>query len=153
MFDWLRSLSRFSMLINSTMWSCNIFFCIQLFSTFFHSSEFSESKCFLVQVFLTPGFSGSGSRVSVHVLEVAFTLITISLLHSVSFWQNRKKRQIFKKIDRIYPTVKFLSYCCMKNIWSIICPHKFYSWAKKNLGATAKIKQIPHWLTNALLQI
>ena len=74
MFDWLTSLSRFSMLINYTMWSSNFFCCIQLFPAFFivqdfHSPDFSGSRFFRVQDFQVPGFSGS--RVWVQVLEVA----------------------------------------------------------------------------------
>ena len=97
------------MLINYTMWSSNLFFCIQSFPAFFivhnfQSPDFSGSRFFSVQVFqdpdfsgsrfflvhvfldpgfsgsiffrihvqdLGPGFSGSGSKVWVQVLEVA----------------------------------------------------------------------------------
>ena len=57
-------LSRFSMLINYTMCSSNLFFCIQLFPTFFivqnfQSTDFSGSRIFRIQFFLSPGFSGS----------------------------------------------------------------------------------------------
>ena len=47
------------------------FFCIQLFATSFIVQVFSGSGFFRVQVFQCPGFSGSGSRVWVQVLEVA----------------------------------------------------------------------------------
>ena len=97
MFDWLKSfLSRISMLINYTMWSSNLFFfCIQLFPAFFYSTGFSffrvlvfQSPCFSgsrffwVQAFLGRGFSGSGSRVWVLVLEVA---VVVSFL-IFPFW-------------------------------------------------------------------
>ena len=70
MFNWLASfLSRFSMLINYTIWSSNLFFCIRLFPAFFivqnfQSPDFSRSRFFRVQffwvqVFLGPGCSGS----------------------------------------------------------------------------------------------
>ena len=63
-------LSRFLMLINYTMCSSNLFFCIELFPTFFivqnfQSPHFSGPSFFWVQVFLSLGFSGlrfSGSR-------------------------------------------------------------------------------------------
>ena len=62
-------LSRFSMLINYTMWSSNLFCCIQLFPTFFIAQDFqicqglgfSESRIFWVQVFQGLG-PGSESR-------------------------------------------------------------------------------------------
>ena len=62
-------LSRFSMLINYTMWSSNLFCCIQLFPTFFIVQDFqicqglgfSESRIFWVQVFQGLG-PGSESR-------------------------------------------------------------------------------------------
>ena len=77
------------MLINYTMWSSD-FFLHPVVSRVFHSSEFSESTFFRIQVFLSPGFSGpgfsesrffwvhvsqgpdpgSGSRVWAQVLEV-----------------------------------------------------------------------------------
>ena len=47
-------ISRFSMLINFTMWSSNRFFCNQLFPAFFRDGLFR------VQVFQSPGFSESG---------------------------------------------------------------------------------------------
>ena len=52
------------MLINYTMWCSNLFFCIQLFPTFFivqafHSPDFSRSTFFRVQRFLGPGCSES----------------------------------------------------------------------------------------------
>ena len=55
---------RFLPSINYTMLSSNLFFCIQLFPTFFivqvfQSPDFSESKFFMVKVFQGPGFSGS----------------------------------------------------------------------------------------------
>ena len=61
-------LSRFSMLINYTMWSSNLFCCIQLFPTFFIVQDFqicqglgfSESRFFRVWVQgLSPGFRSS----------------------------------------------------------------------------------------------
>ena len=50
--------------INYTMWSSNLFFCIQLFPAFFivqnfQSPDFSGYRFFMVQVLLDPGFSGS----------------------------------------------------------------------------------------------
>ena len=68
-------ISRFSMLINFTMWSSNRFFCNQLFPAFFKDglfrvevfqgpgfseSGFSESRFFRVQVFLRQVFLSSG---------------------------------------------------------------------------------------------
>ena len=68
-------ISRFSMLINFTMWSSNRFFCNQLFPAFFRNglfrvqvfqgpgfseSGFSESRFFRVQVFLSQVFLSSG---------------------------------------------------------------------------------------------
>ena len=49
------------MLINYTMWSSNLFLCIQLLPEFFivQSPDFSESRFFRAQVFVSPGFSGS----------------------------------------------------------------------------------------------
>ena len=83
--------SVISMLINFTMWSSNFFFfCIQLSPAFlivqvFQSPGFSGSSFSRVQVFLSPSFSGSrvfqgpgpgsGSRVWVQVLEVALTTL------------------------------------------------------------------------------
>ena len=54
-------ISRFLTSINYTMLSFNLFFCIQLFPTFFifqvfQSPDFSEPKYFRVQVFQGPGF-------------------------------------------------------------------------------------------------
>ena len=82
------------MLINYTMWSSNLFCCIQLFPALFivqdfqgpdfsgsrffwvpvfPSPGFSSSRFFWVQVFLGPGFSGSRIfRARVQVLEVSF---------------------------------------------------------------------------------
>ena len=84
MFDWLTSLSRFSVLINYTMWSSNLFFCIQLFPAFFIIVQnFSGSRFLRVQVFQGPD-PGSGSSVWVQVLEIAFLLVTF-----VSFYFQR----------------------------------------------------------------
>ena len=68
-------LSRFSMLINYTMWSSNLFCCIQLFPSFFWvqvflGPDFSGFRFFWVQVFQGSG-PGSGSRAWIQVLEVA----------------------------------------------------------------------------------
>ena len=63
-------LSRILMLINYTMWSSNLFLHPAV-SRVFHSSGFSGSRFFRVQVFQGSGFSGSGSRVWAQVLEVA----------------------------------------------------------------------------------
>ena len=57
-------ISRFLTSINYTMLSFNLFFCIQLFPTFFifqvfQSPSISGSRCFRVQVFLSPDFSES----------------------------------------------------------------------------------------------
>ena len=56
-------ISRFSVLINFTMWSSNRFFCNQLFPAFFRDGLFRVqvflSQVFLSQVFLSSGFSGS----------------------------------------------------------------------------------------------
>ena len=54
-------ISRFLTSINYTMLSFNLFFCIQLFPTFFifqvfQSPDFSGPKYFRVQVFQGPGF-------------------------------------------------------------------------------------------------
>ena len=51
--DYKSLLSRFSALINYIVWSYNLFFCIQLFPTFF------MVQVFMVLVFQGPGFSGS----------------------------------------------------------------------------------------------
>ena len=64
-------LSRFSVLINYTMWFSKLFpafFIVQVFQ----GPGFSRSRFFWVQVFQGRG-SGSGSRVWVQVLEVALT--------------------------------------------------------------------------------
>ena len=68
------------------MWSSSLFFCIQLFPTFFivqnfQSPGFSESRFFRVQVFLSPGFSGSRFfRVRVQGLTPCFRSSLLSFL-------------------------------------------------------------------------
>ena len=53
--------------MNYTMWSSNLFCCIQLFPALFIVQDFR------VQIFLGPGFSGSRIfRVRVQVLEASF---------------------------------------------------------------------------------
>ena len=52
-------LSRFSVLINYTMWSFNLFTASSCFPHFSRRPDFWKSRFFKVQVFQDPGFSGS----------------------------------------------------------------------------------------------
>ena len=56
-----------------TIWSFNFFTASSCFPYFSWRSGFSGSRFFRAQVFKGSGFSGSGSRIWVHVLEVALT--------------------------------------------------------------------------------
>ena len=115
MFNWLASfLSRFSMLINYTIWSSNLFFCIQFFSRVFHSLEFFRVQVFLVQVFQGPGFSESRfSRVRVQVLEVAVNRI---IQKQFNFFCKLPKKISLVRLNSIKGATQWL----IKNIFSKI---------------------------------
>ena len=68
-----------------TIWSFNFFTASSCFPYFSWRSGFSGSRFFRAQVFKGSGFSGSGSRIWVHVLEVALTHYAILAQKSYFF--------------------------------------------------------------------
>ena len=102
------------MLINYTIWSSNLFFCIQFFSRVFHSLEFFRVQVFLVQVFQGPGFSESRfSRVRVQVLEVAVNRI---IQKQFNFFCKLPKKISLVRLNSIKGATQWL----IKNIFSKI---------------------------------
>ena len=141
-----------SVLINCTLWSSYLFFCIQLFPTFSMVPSFSESMFFMVQVFQGPGFSGSRffrihmfrvqvflgpgpgprSRIWVQVLEAAMknickgkdTLWNFSYrtFHEIQFQGYFMKHEILSW--NTFTLVSNIHYVCFSSIKNCVCREK-----------------------------